>query len=369
MEPTVAVDTTETVAFANERFYSVSALDRDTTIGADIAVLQAVIAEGFGALREAVRAVLAGDAVDERVELMMVHPAEAPVPRRLPAEARITPLRSGLSDLGALVSIRGIRTRREYERRLERQNERLEEFANVVAHDLRNPLNVAAGRLDLLESDGAHDSEHLETIGDAIDRMWAIVEETLTLAKQGRHVGETEPVPFAEFADRCWRTVETHGATLDVAVDGDTAVLADADRFRHLLENLFRNSVEHGSTGSRSDSHGNSVEHGATSGRTKSGDSVEHGRKNTDRQFVHIRIGVLRDGDDPVGFYVEDDGPGIPADEREQVFEPGYTTDPEGTGYGLPIVTWIAEAHGWTVSATAGTDDGARFEFTGVEFE
>ena len=338
VEPTVAVDTTEAVAFANERFYAVSGLDRDTTIGADLAVLRDVIEEGFDPLREAVRAVLAGNADDGRVELSMVHPPDAPVPRRLRAEARVTPLRSGVYDLGALVSIRGVRKRREYERRLERQNERLEEFASVVAHDLRNPLNVAAGRLDLLESDGAHDAEHLDAIDDALDRMWAIVEETLTLAKQGRHVGETERVPLAEFADRCWRTVETHGATLDVAVDGDVVVPADADRLRHLLENLFRNAVE-------------------------------HGQGNTDGQFVHVRAGVLRDAGGPVGFYVEDDGPGIPADEREQVFDPGYTTEPEGTGYGLPIVTWIAEAHGWTVSVTAGTDAGARFEFTGVEFE
>ena len=338
MEPTVAVDTTEAVAFANERFYAVSGFDRDTTIGADLALLRDVVEEGFGVLREAVRAVLAGDADDERVELSMVHPPDAPVPRHLRAEARVTPLRPGVYGLGVLVSIRGIRKRREYERRLKRQNERLEQFANVVAHDLRNPLNVAAGRLDLLEPDGAHDSEHLDAIDDALDRMWAIVEETLTLAKQGRHVGETERVPLGEFAGRCWQTVETHGATLDVAVDGDVGILADADRLRHLVENLFRNAVE-------------------------------HGQANTDSQFVHVRVGVLRDDGGPIGFYIDDDGPGIPPDERERVFDPGYTTDPEGTGYGLSIVTWIAEAHGWAVSVTAGTDAGARFEFTGVEFE
>jgi len=347
MEPTVAVDTTEAVAFANDRFYTVFGLDPEETIGADLAVLERVVEAGFDALREAIRAVLAGDADDERVELSMRHPEDAPVPRRLPAEARITPLRSGMADLGALVSLRGIATRKEYERRLERQNDRLEEFANVVAHDLRNPLNVADGRLELLDGE----AEHVEAIGDALDRMRAIVEETLTLAKQGRHVGETEAVPLAEFADRCWTTVATPDATLDV--DGDAAVLADVDRLRHLFENLFRNAVEHSSTGSR----------------TESDDAVEHGRTGPDRNLVGVRVGVLDDGDEPVGFYVEDDGPGIPAADRERVFEPGYTTDSGGTGYGLPIVKWIAEAHGWTVSVTDGTDGGARFEFTGVAFE
>ena len=328
LEPTVAVDATESVAYANERFYAVSGFDPDGTIGADLSVLDSVIESGFDDLQAAVRTVLAGAAADERVELSMCHPSDAPVPRRLPAEARVTPIRSGVSDRGALVSLRGIGRRKEYERRLERRNERLEEFAGVVAHDLRNPLNVAEGRLDLVDGD----SEHLDAIGAALDRMRVIVDETLTLAKQGRHVGETEAVSLAEFADRCWRTVETPGATLGVA--GDAVLLADADRLRHLFENLLRNAVEHGQEG----------------------------------RLVRVRVGVLRDGDDPVGFFVEDDGPGIPADERDRVIQPGYTTATDGTGYGLAIVSWIAEAHGWDVSVTDGTDGGARFEITGVTF-
>jgi signal transduction histidine kinase len=343
MEPTLAVDATEAVTFANERFYAVSGLTPDATIGADLAVVERVIEEGFDALRAAARAVLAGDADDERAELSMRHPEGAPAPRRLPAEARVTPLRSGVSELGALVSIRGIERRTEYERRLQRRNERLEEFTNVVAHDLRNPLNVAGGRLDLLAAEGC-DSAHLDAVDDALDRMRAIVDETLTLATQGRHVGRTEPVALPELADRCWRTVDTGAATL--AVDADASVLADADRLRHLFENLFRNSVEHGSTNSRPEA-------------DDPADSPAGPR---------VRVGVLRHDDGPVGFYVADDGPGIPADERDRVFEPGYTTDPDGTGYGLPIVQWITEAHGWTVSATESADGGARFEFTGVTF-
>ena len=373
MEPTLAVDAAEAVTFANERFYAVSGLTPDATIGADLAVVERVIEEGFDALRAAARAVLAGDADDERAELSMRHPEGAPAPRRLPAEARVTPLRSGVSELGALVSIRGIERRTEYERRLQRRNERLEEFTNVVAHDLRNPLNVAGGRLDLLAAEGC-DSAHLDAVDDALDRMRAIVDETLTLATQGRHVGRTEPVALREIADRCWRTVDTGAATL--AVDVDASVLADADRLRHLFENLFRNSVEHGSTNSRPEAD-DPVEHGSTGSRTESGDTVEHGSTGNRTRDDHagddpagprVRVGVLRHDDDPVGFYVADDGPGIPADERDRVFEPGYTTDPDGTGYGLPIVRWITEAHGWAVSATESADGGARFEFTGVTF-
>jgi signal transduction histidine kinase len=62
------------------------------------------------------------------------------------------------------------------------------------------------------------------------------------------------------------------------------------------------------------------------------------------------------------GFYIEDDGPGVPPDDRTDVFENGYTTEENGTGFGLSIVQTIFEAHGWNVSLTEGTEGGARIE-------
>jgi signal transduction histidine kinase len=64
----------------------------------------------------------------------------------------------------------------------------------------------------------------------------------------------------------------------------------------------------------------------------------------------------------PTGFFVEDDGPGIPEDERDQIFDHGYTTNESGTGFGLSIVTTIVEALGWEINAKKATDGGARFE-------
>jgi signal transduction histidine kinase len=93
-----------------------------------------------------------------------------------------------------------------------------------------------------------------------------------------------------------------------------------------VFENLFRNAIEHGGTD------------------------------------VTVRIGRLA-GD---GIYVEDTGPGIPEADREAVFEPGHTSATGGTGFGLTIVKRIAEAHGWEVEIVAGTNGGARFEFTGI---
>ena len=78
---------------------------------------------------------------------------------------------------------------------------------------------------------------------------------------------------------------------------------------------------------------------------------------------VTVRVGPLSGG----GFYVEDDGPGIPEDERDQVFESGYTTERDGTGFGLNIVREIVEAHGGAISLTESDEGGARFEITGIE--
>jgi signal transduction histidine kinase len=77
---------------------------------------------------------------------------------------------------------------------------------------------------------------------------------------------------------------------------------------------------------------------------------------------VTVTVGDL-DG----GFYVADDGPGIPPDERDDIFDAGYSTSVEGTGFGLNIVQRIADAHDWSVDVTESQSGGARFEITGVD--
>jgi len=201
---------------------------------------------------------------------------------------------------------------------------RLEEFASVVSHDLRNPLNVAQGRLQLAREEC--DSEHLDDVNRAHDRMAALIDDLLQLAREGHRIDETEAVDLATVVENCWETVQTGEATL-VATDVGS-VEADRSRLRQLFENLVRNAIEHGGS------------------------------------EVTVTVGRLEDG-----FYVEDDGVGIPSDEHESVFDLGYTSSRDGTGFGLSIVKQIAEAHGWEVAVTEGTEGGARFEFTGVSFE
>ncbi|MFY4816073.1 ATP-binding protein [Haloarcula sp. AONF1] len=214
--------------------------------------------------------------------------------------------------------------------RLESERDRLDEFASVVSHDLRNPLTTARGRMDLLADEC--DSEHVEPVQRALSRMETLIENILMLAREGGGVEELTRVDLTALAEAAWETTDTRGGTLRVTSDGYD-LRADEPRLRQLLENLFRNAAEHGSVGRGSDG-------------------------------VAVTVGPLTDD---AGFYVADDGPGIPEDDRDQVFESGYTTTSDGTGFGLDIVSKIADGHGWTVDVTESADGGARFEFTGID--
>ncbi len=240
------------------------------------------------------------------------------------------------------------RRRREQARRLQRQNDRLDRFASVVSHDLRNPLAVASAATELAREEC--DSDHLVDVDDALARMDAMIDDTLSLAREGRAVEEPEPISLERIASQSWRQVDTDDVALEVVED---AVFAgDPDRLRNVFENLFRNSVEHGSTSSRPAAD-NAVEHGFPSESESVADS--------DRR---VRVGILEDG-----FYVEDTGAGIPESDRDRIFEFGYSTDAEGTGFGLAIVAEIVDAHAWAIDVTDSEAGGARFEITGVDVE
>jgi len=237
---------------------------------------------------------------------------------------------------GDIVRVRGIlqdiTEQKRREMKLERQNARLEEFAHVVSHDIRNPLQVASGQLELAAETG--DQSAFDGVRDALVRIETIIENILTLARHGRNVDETETVRLAEVAEEAWETVETE--SLSLKLDGQAEITADSERLRQLLENLFRNVVEHG---------------GAAT-------TVRIGEIQP--MYTSTRAGR----DTPKAFYVADDGVGISTELREAVFDSGFTTAEENTGFGLAIVAQIAEAHGWEVSVTESRDGGARFEFT-----
>jgi PAS domain S-box-containing protein len=234
----------------------------------------------------------------------------------------IAPVRDGQNELEHFVAInRDITERKKQEAELERKNERLDDFASVVSHDLRNPLNVALGRIDLARNDC--ESEHLDAAEGALDRMERLIDDVLTLARQGETISDLESVSLQTVCKDAWTQIDSVDA--DISVKTKQSINADRSRLQQLLENLFRNAIEHGGT------------------------------------TVTIKIGKCDDG-----FYVEDTGEGIPAEAREELFESGYTTAEDGTGLGLVIVQRIVNAHGWEITAMDGEEGGARFEITGV---
>jgi signal transduction histidine kinase len=185
-------------------------------------------------------------------------------------------------------------------------------------------LNVIEGAIQLAEETG--EAEHFERCHRAVDRMDTLIGDLLSSARAGAIIEDTEPVPLASLVEKCWQGVDLRQGTLQLALDTTTVIHVDESRLTQLLENLIRNAFDHGS------------------------------------DDTTVTVGRLAEG-----FYVEDDGLGIPTDDREKVFESGYSTLEGGTGFGLAIVQEIVEAHGWRVRVHDAEAGGARFEITGIK--
>ncbi len=246
----------------------------------------------------------------------------------------VSPLTTVTGTYGYGLVVRDVTETRRQIRDLERQSTQLERFASTLSHDLRNPLSVADGYAELAIETG--DTDHLARTVEAHDRMAQIIDDVLTLAREGRTIDEPERVDLTRVFRDAWTSTETPRATMEIDPRAEVTVYADPTRLRNVFENLIRNAVEHG----------------AADGRSGSGAPPE---------------GTIRLGRHPDGFFVEDDGPGVPPDERERVFEYEYTTRGDGTGLGLAIVDAIAQAHGWRVTMTEGDAGGARVVFAGVD--
>lgn len=236
---------------------------------------------------------------------------------------------------GFVLSSRDITDRKHREQQLkdakadlEQSNKRLERFASIVSHDLRNPLSIAKTYLDFARDTGA--SEDFDSVEEAHERMEGMIETLLTTARAGQTIAEPQPVGLAAVADEAWEHAETGEATLHIDLSQTIEVAGDYDRLLHVFENLFRNAAEH------------------------------------NEESVSVSIGVL---DNENGFFIADDGVGIPESKRNEVFNFGHTTSDEGTGFGLDIVEDTIEAHGWDISVTESDTGGAQFNITGVDLQ
>jgi len=239
--------------------------------------------------------------------------------------AALDPGEDGTGPTRMVAMLRDVSDRVEHRLALERKIERLDRFASIVSHDLRNPLSIIQGRVTLARETG--DPEHFDAIDEAVDRMDEMLSELLQLTREGDVIGDRTFVEMETLARQVWPERDTDTGTLEI--ESSRVISADRSRVCELFENLFENALEHA---------------GAD---------------------VTIRIGTIETADDS-GFYIEDDGVGIPTDERDTVFEWGHTTTTEGTGFGLAIVAEIVDAHGWEIDVCDAVTGGTRFEITGL---
>lgn len=248
-----------------------------------------------------------------------------------------------------VINSRDVSDRKRRERRLTDRNERLDRFASIVSHDLRNPLSVVRGSMEMAKL--KDDTEPLDRGERAVDRIDQLITELLTLAKQGQRVDDSTEFTLAEVVHDAWETTGTADANLDVR--RNARVYADRSRLRQAFENLFRNAVEHGR-----------IPEPVGDDSSPDANPNEPVRKRAATPTVTLVVAATENG-----FLVADDGPGIDPDHRHEVFEPGFTTEAGGTGYGLDIVREVIDAHGWSIRVADGSDSvdraddasGARF--------
>lgn len=331
-DPILIVDEAGTIIDTNPAFDEFTGSDEDTIIGSPLAAVEALPQETTDILTQLITEDHRESGTAQRPG---TPPANAgngtPDPMTISyqgpdgethyadvATAPLTDLQE--EDAQTLFVLRDVTARLHREDELERERDRLKQFAAMLAHEIRNPLNIAEGYLQQITPTD-EETEAFEQVVTSHTRMAQMVKELLAHARGGV-TNEIQSVNLATIARVAWEQTATKDATLDISID-ELMLDADPENLQTILENLFRNALEHG----------------------------------TDTTVV--RVGALDNG----GFFIEDDGPGIPREDRERVFERGFTTDSAGTGLGLALVYQVAVAHNWSVQVTESDAGGARFEF------
>lgn len=205
-------------------------------------------------------------------------------------------------------------------------------FLDGAAHELRTPITVVRGHVELLDDDPVQREADVALVLEEIDRMDRLVEELRVLARSERpDFLETTPTDVRELVSSIGRKAAAMGTREWVVVDDvDAVVRADGQRLTQAVLGLVDNALH----------------------VTTDDDTIEIG-------------GTVR-GDDVV-LWVRDTGPGIADDDLPTLFDrEGRTVGrrPGGTGLGLPIVASIARAHHGSVAATSTLGAGTRIEIT-----
>lgn len=225
--------------------------------------------------------------------------------------------------------------------RLGDQIKSLSRFAENVAHEMRNPINILIGECELTLSKKRPVQDYEETLHSALEEyrdLARLIDSLLFIARaenqaEAIHRSRTSASALVEDVAEFYRPLaDEAGTQLLVQIPEDLLLDADPLLVRRALGNLISNAIEHG----------------------KNGGTVQIlGNRGTDSTSICVR----------------DDGPGIPREHLPKLFERFFRVFPErragefrGIGLGLPIVKSIMELHGGTVNVDSEEGKGARFE-------
>jgi signal transduction histidine kinase len=245
---------------------------------------------------------------------------------------------AGVSALGIGLAWRNIGQTADLQIRLVRASElnsHLKELnlaAAGLAHETRNPLNIIRGQAQMISRlpDASPDvREKSKSIVDQADKVTAQLTEFINYSRP-REVRRTKVALTAA----CQEVVRTLGYDLEekklrIEVTGEPlAIEADEQLLRQVLFNLLLNAIQ--AVG-------------------------ENGK---------IQVAVLRAGVGEAALEIRDDGPGVPPENRREIFKPYFTTHQKGTGLGLAVVQQIILAHSWEIACLENTPRGAVFRIT-----
>ena len=270
----------------------------------------------------------------------------------------------------ALDRVSKLNTLEEREASLAHKTERLDTLVSKAAHELRNSITVLMNRVDLARRTG--DATHLRDLQQSVERMERLVDDII-LVSQMEMDELSEDLPRVELAAlirECWASVQTETATLNTRLT-DAVVSADPTRVGQLLDNLFRNAVQHGGSdvtvtvGRLGAESAPDPDPAPDSPAAPPADGHGAGGEAGDRQSEPEPKPELASG-----FYVADDGRGIDPAVNDQPLKPGVKRTDNWTGsIGLEVVSEVAELHGWSVRITESVDGGVRVEIAGVEWD
>jgi len=257
---------------------------------------------------------------------------------------------------GMLVAVRDVTDRKRDQRRIAAQNRLLERLARIISHDLSTPVATAQTLVALLRADLDAPAEpverNLSSLEAVLDELSTFSEYLPQLAQRGTEIETPTDCPVDVLCIHAWRAVDTGPLTLDIRTD--RSLSGDRRRLVQVFQNLFANVVEHAVDGADAAADAPGADAETTAGADAGGG--DHADAAGSAAATTVTVGEFS-----AGVFVEDDGPGFGAVDRETLFE--YDTGTDGrSGIGLAIARTVVEAHGWEIRAVDGTAGGARFE-------